>query len=107
MRWQTRASAWAGVVSGVIAAAGPAAGRDVQVYNNGDFALIQLQAKPAHTAAWTENLIGKYSLRVGKTAPAKLNDMACVYDFLATYDDGHKTRRLAVDVCKPGPIEFK
>ena len=31
---------------------------------------------------------------------------ACVYDFLATFDDGHKLQKLAVDVCKSGTLNF-
>jgi hypothetical protein len=90
------------------ATATPGAAREVHIYNNSDFAMIQLQARPAHAPAWTENnLIGKYSLGVGRTSPpASLPDTGCAYDFLATYDDGHKTQRLAVNVCKPGAIEF-
>jgi hypothetical protein len=91
---------------GAVLVAGAAVARPVQIYNNSDFAMIQLQAKPAHTRAWTENLIAKYSLGVGKTQAARLQDAGCAYDFLATYDDGHKAQRLAVNVCRPGAIEF-
>ncbi len=107
MRFRADVTALTAVLLGVIVGAGPAAARPVRVYNNSDFAMIQLQAKPAHAPVWTENLIGKYSLGVGRTAPATLNNGVCAYDFLATYDDGHKTQRLAVDVCKAAPIEFK
>jgi|SRR5215471_7058308 len=96
----------AAALFGAAIANGAAEARPVQVYNNSDFAMIQLQAKPARTPAWTLNLIGKYSLGVGKTQPASLPDAGCSYDFLATYDDGHKTQRLGVDVCKPGAVEF-
>ena len=97
----------AAVLFGIAIAGGAAEARQVRVYNNSDFAMIQLQAKPPHAPAWTQNLIGKYSLGVGRTSqPATLPDAGCAYDFLATYDDGHKTQRLAVNVCKPGAIEF-
>jgi hypothetical protein len=100
-------AASAAVLLGIAVTGGVAEARQVQVYNNSDFAMIQLQAKPAHTPAWSQNLIGKYSLGVGRTSPpAKLPDSGCAYDFLATYDDGHKTQRLAVDICKPGAVEF-
>jgi hypothetical protein len=103
---QAGMAALAATLLGVVVAAGPGAARSVRVYNNSDFAMVQLQAKPTRAPAWTQNLIGKYSLGVGRTAPAAVPDGACAYDFLATYDDGHKTQRLSVDVCKPGTIEF-
>jgi hypothetical protein len=107
---QSRASlaVLAATLLGADLMAGPAVARDIRVYNNSDFAMIQLQAKPARAPAWAQNnLIGKYSLGVGRTSAAsRLPDAPCAYDFLATYDDGHKTQRLAVNVCKPGAIEF-
>jgi hypothetical protein len=101
----------AAIATGFLLAAGALAAsaaeaRPVQVFNNSDFAMIQLQAKPSRTPAWTQNLIGKYSLGVGKTASATVPGAGCAYDFLATYDDGHKTQRLGVDVCRAATIEF-
>jgi hypothetical protein len=96
----------AAALLGAALSPGTATARAIQVYNNADFAMVQLQAKPTGTPVWGGNLIGRYSLGVGKSQAATLPNEACAQDFLATYGDGHKTQRLAVGVCKPGAIEF-
>jgi hypothetical protein len=95
-----------GLVLAAAALADPAP-RPIAIYNDADFALVQLQARAPKTAAWTFELLGKHSVGVGRDAKAAAPaGPACVYDLLATFDDGHKQQKLAVDTCKPGTITF-
>lgn len=96
-------------VIGLAAAAGDAAStREIAIYNDSDFAMVQLQARLPNTAPWPLDVLGKYSLGVGRSTKVSLpSDAVCVYDLLATFDDGRKQQLLAVDTCKPATITFK
>jgi hypothetical protein len=84
-----------------------AAGRQIAIYNDGDFALVGLEARLPKTKPWPIELLGKHSLGVGRTVKvAAPPGAACVYDLLATFDDGHKQQKLAVDTCKAGTVTF-
>jgi len=84
-----------------------AAPRQIQIYNDSDFAMVALQARPPMATTWPFDLLGKYSLGVGRSQTIALPaGDACVYDFLATFDDGHKLQKLAVNVCKTGTVNF-
>lgn len=90
-----------------VAAADAAAPRRIAVYNDSDFAMVQLQARLPKTKPWPIELLGKYSLGVGRSTKAVMpTGAACNYDLLATFDDGHKQQKLNVDTCKPGTIAF-
>ncbi len=102
-----RLALWLAGSAVVLVAAAEAAPRQITVYNDSDFAMVRLEARLPRTQPWPIELLGKYSLGVGRDAKAALPDGAvCVYDLLATFDDGHKQQKLAVDTCKPGPISF-
>jgi hypothetical protein len=84
-----------------------AAPRQVAIYNDSDFAMVELQARLPKTKPWPFELLGKHSVGVGRAAKAAMPPGAvCVYDLLATFDDGHKQQKLAVNTCKPGTISF-
>jgi hypothetical protein len=91
-------------------AAAPAlapAPRQVAIYNDSDFALVQLQARAPRTKPWTFELLGKHSVGVGRPGKAAMPPgTVCIYDLLATFDDGHKQQMLAVNTCKAGTIKF-
>jgi len=84
-----------------------AAPRQIAIYNDSDFAMVELQARLPKTKPWPFELLGKHSVGVGRAAKAAMPPGAvCVYDLLATFDDGHKQQKLAVNTCKPGTISF-
>ena len=88
-------------------AAAAAAPRQVAIYNDSDFAMVQLQARAPKTKPWTFELLGKHSVGVGRGAKATMPaGPGCLYDLLATFDDGHKQQMLAVNTCKSGTIKF-
>ena len=91
-----------------VAAPTPAlAPRQVAIYNDSDFALVQLQARAPKTKPWTFELLGKHSVGVGRPGKATMPPgPVCIYDLLATFDDGHKQQMLAVNTCKAGTITF-
>ncbi len=93
----------------VLATGVTAAPRQFAIYNDADFAIVELQARPPKTQNWTIDLLGKYSLGVGRATKATFpaNATGCAYDLLATFDDGRKQQMLDVDTCKPGTITFK
>src|SRR5215475_3788081 len=91
---------------GAEAIASPAP-RQIAIYNDSDFAMVQLQARAPKTKLWAFELLGKHSVGVGRGAKANMpTGSACLYDLLATFDDGHKQQKLAVNTCKPGTITF-
>ena len=84
-----------------------AAPRQIAIYNDSDFAMVELQARLPKTKPWPFELLGKHSVGVGRAAKAAMPPGAvCVYDLLATFDDGHKQELSAVNTCKPGTISF-
>ena len=98
-----------GLAAAVFGAQGgvSAAPRQIAIYNDSDFAMVELQARLPKTKPWPFELLGKHSVGVGRAAKAAMPPGAvCVYDLLATFDDGHKQQKLAVNTCKPGTISF-
>ncbi len=94
-------------VEAVAASTPTLAPRQVAIFNDSDFALVQLQARAPKTKPWTFELLGKHSVGVGRGAKANMPaGPGCLYDLLATFDDGHKQQKLAVNTCKPGTITF-
>jgi hypothetical protein len=84
-----------------LAAGAAAQTRQVPIYNDSDFAMVQLQAKPRTARIWPYDLLGKYSLGVGRGQNVSVPvNQGCIYDFLATFDNGRKQQKL-VDLCKP------
>jgi len=64
-------------------------------------------ARAPKTKPWTFELLGKHSVGVGRGAKATMPaGPGCLYDLLATFDDGHKQQMLAVNTCKSGTIKF-
>jgi hypothetical protein len=96
------------LIFAVFATAAAAAPRQIAIYNDADFAIVELQARAPKTKPWTIELLGKYSLGVGRATKAKFpaNATACAYDLIATFDDGRKQQKLNVNICKPGTISF-
>jgi hypothetical protein len=87
--------------------AASAAPRQIAIYNDSDFAMVELQARLPRTKPWPFELLGKHSVGVGRAAKAAMPPGAvCVYDLLAAFDDGHKQELSAVNTCKPGTISF-
>lgn len=86
---------------------GSAAPRQIAIYNDSDFAMVELQARSPKTKPWPFEILGKHSVGVGRAAKAAMPPgPGCVYDLLATFDDGHKQELAAVNTCKPGTISF-
>jgi len=84
-----------------------AAPRQIAIYNDSDFAMVELQARLPKTKPWPFELLGKHSVGVGRAAKAAMPPgPVCIYDLHATFDDGHKQEKLAVNTCKPGTISF-
>ncbi len=84
-----------------------AAARQIAIYNDSDFAMVALQARLTKPRPWPVELLGKHSVGVGRAAKAAMPPgPGCVYDMLATFDDGHKQELAAVNTCKPGTISF-
>jgi len=96
------------LISALLVTGAAAAPRQIAIYNDADFAIVQLQARAPKTKPWTIELLGKHSLGVGRATKAALpaNATACAYDLLATFDDGRKQQKLNVNTCKPGTITF-
>ena len=96
------------LIFAALATGAAAAPRQIAIYNDADFAIVELQARAPKTQPWAIDLLGKYSLGVGRAAKATFpaNAAGCAYDLLATFDDGRKQQMLNVNTCKPGTITF-
>jgi len=93
--------------SSIVIAAAIAAPTQIHVYNDSNFAMVELKARPHQAKAWPYTLLGKYSLGVGRSQTvAPPSGQACVYDFLATFDDGHTLQKQGENICKPHTLDF-
>lgn len=82
--------------------------RQIAILNDSDAAMVRLQARVPKTLPWPHDLLGPYAVGVGLTAKAAMPPgEQCLYDLLASFDDGSKQEMGGVDTCKPGEIIFK
>src|SRR6185312_126535 len=79
------------LISALLVTGAAAAPRQIAIYNDADFAIVQLQARAPKTKPWTIELLGKHSLGVGRATKAALpaNATACAYHLLARHDHLH------------------
>jgi hypothetical protein len=94
-------------LTGSLAAAPAPAKRQIAVLNDSNSAMLGLQARVPKQTIWQNDILGRYAIGVGLAGKVMLPASGCVYDMLASFDDGSRQQILGVDTCKPGPVVFK
>ncbi len=97
---------WAGAALGQ-GATDPA--KAVQCANGGKRQIVAVYTSPPGRSDWSDDMLGKGTLKPGKTAMLKLKAKpdGCKVDFSALLDNGETVTRKDVDLCAASPaIEF-
>jgi len=89
-------------------ATGQAAGdpaKAVQCANGGKRPIVAVYTSPPGRADWSDDMLGKGTLKPGQTAMLKLKARpdGCKVDFSALLDNGDTVTRKDVDLCAPSP----
>jgi hypothetical protein len=84
-------------------AANPAAA--VQCANGGKRAIVAVYSSPPGRADWSDDMLGKSTLKPGQTLMLKLKAKpdGCKVDFSALLDNGDTITKKDVDLCIPSP----
>jgi hypothetical protein len=71
----------------------------IEIVNGTRMAMVSLQLKGANASSWHPNVLRDGPLGVQKqtTVPAP---EACVCDLKATFEDGHRTTRPHINLCR-------
>ena len=85
-----------------------AADRVVTVVNKTRFSIVELYGSNHGTNSWEEDVLGEDELPRGSSVDVDFDDGtgACMYDFLAVFDDGDQVKQENVNVCKIGTFTF-
>lgn len=93
------AALWAGSALAQTAPADPATA--VQCANSGKRAIVAVYTSPPGRKDWSDDMLGKGTLKPGQTAKLKLKAKpdGCKVDFSALLDNGDTVTRTDVDLC--------
>jgi hypothetical protein len=77
----------------------------IEVANGGKRAIVAVYLSPPGRSDWSDDMLGKGTLKPGKSARLKLKARpdGCKADFSALLDNGETTVRKDVDVCAETP----
>ena len=93
---------WAGSALGQ-AAGDPATA--VQCANGGKLAIVAVYTSPPGRSDWSDDMLGKGTLKPGQTAMLKLKAKpdGCKVDFSALLDNGDTVTKKDIDLCAAAP----
>ena len=93
---------WAGAA---LAQTSPAPASAIDVANGGKRPIVAVYTSPPGRSDWSDDMLGKGTLRPGKTAKLKLKAKpdGCKVDFSALLDNGETTVKKDIDLCADTP----
>jgi hypothetical protein len=76
--------------------------RHVRIINETDHTMVHFYASNVASDSWEEDILGNSVLRPGHDVNINIDDGTghCKFDFKAVFDDGSKSERHNIDVCK-------
>ena len=105
MKAKSRAALFCLAVAAAALTASQAEAAKITIVNGTRVAMVSLQAKPSPRPKWSDDLLNRHSLGVGRAVLVDLPPgQVCMYDFFAMFYDGHKVQKNRVNICKPGPV---
>jgi hypothetical protein len=81
----------------------------VECSNSGKRAIVAVYSSPPDRKDWSDDMLGKGTLKPGKSAKLKLKAKpdGCKADFSALLDNGDTVVKAGVDLCATSPaVEF-
>ena len=96
-------------VAHLIASPSLAANRKVTIVNNTGYTIIEFYGSNNGTSSWQEDILGEDVLPHGASVEINFDDATrhCLFDFLATFEDGDQVKEEDVDVCEVGTFTFE
>ena len=99
------AAAAIGAGSAIAQAAGGDPATAVQCANGGKLAIVAVYTSPPGRGDWSDDMLGKGTLRPGQTRMLKLKAKpdSCKIDFSALLDNGDTVTKKDIDLCATSP----